>query len=68
VAEPGAAEARCPRCGGAFHCGVADEQPCWCTALHVAPERLAALARAYAGCLCPACLAAEAAAPAPGAQ
>ena len=48
---------RCAVCGAAFHCGVADATPCWCTRLEVDPVRLAALARPDAGCLCPACLA-----------
>jgi Cysteine-rich CWC len=51
------ANGRCAACGAAFHCGVADARPCWCSAWTVDPARLAALVAADAGCLCPACLA-----------
>lgn len=50
------AEARCPRCGGAFHCGAQDPTPCACSALKLTPELQAALRERYAGCLCVACL------------
>lgn len=46
----------CPRCGGAFHCGVSDLAPCACTGLPLSAETLAGLRRRYAGCLCVACL------------
>jgi hypothetical protein len=52
---------RCPRCGGRFHCGVADATPCPCTTLTLAPATLAALQARYAGCLCLDCLQAVAA-------
>lgn len=48
---------RCAACGAVFHCGIADDRPCWCTLLEVDPARLAATAAPDAGCLCPACLA-----------
>jgi dihydroorotase len=50
--------ARCPRCGGAFHCGVNDAQPCACTTLALTAAKLAALRKRFDGCLCMACLAA----------
>ena len=46
----------CPRCGGAFHCGVNDTSPCACTTLVLAPSTLAALRGRYRGCLCLRCL------------
>ncbi|HEX6020305.1 MAG TPA: cysteine-rich CWC family protein [Burkholderiaceae bacterium] len=48
---------RCPRCGGGFHCGVNDPQPCACTTLRLSAETLAELRARYTGCLCLACLA-----------
>ena len=50
-------ESRCPRCGGAFHCGVDDPQPCACTTLTLAPALLASLRERFDSCLCLACLA-----------
>ena len=50
------ADARCPRCGGAFHCGAQDAAPCACSTLTLAPELQAALRQRYEGCLCLACL------------
>ena len=47
----------CPRCGGAFHCGVADALPCACTGLQLDTSTLATLRNTYAGCLCLRCLA-----------
>ena len=52
----GDANSRCPRCGGAFHCGVNDAEPCACTALSLDDATLANLRQRYAGCLCLACL------------
>jgi len=52
---------RCPRCGGAFHCGVADAAPCPCGTVPLDEARLAALRHRYQGCLCLACLQAVAA-------
>ena len=56
---PGAAvqDSRCPRCGGAFHCGANDAQPCPCSALTLDAALLARLRERHAGCLCLACLA-----------
>lgn len=47
---------RCPRCGGAFHCGADDPQPCACTSLTLPPALLAGLRERFEGCLCMACL------------
>lgn len=52
---------RCPRCGGGFHCGVADAGPCACTTLTLDAGLQVALRTRYAGCLCLACLQALAA-------
>ena len=56
---PGTArhDARCPRCGSAFHCGAADPVPCPCTTVAVSPAQRAALRERYIGCLCMRCLA-----------
>lgn len=55
------ADDRCPRCGGAFHCGVQDSTPCPCSTLMLSAELQAALRTRYSGCLCLACLKALAA-------
>jgi hypothetical protein len=49
-------DARCPRCGEAFHCGVDDLEPCACTTITLDAATLAALTRQYESCLCVACL------------
>jgi len=49
-------DARCPRCGRGFHCGVHDPQPCACTTLHLSAATLAELRARYTGCLCLPCL------------
>ncbi|HEU0317084.1 MAG TPA: cysteine-rich CWC family protein [Solirubrobacteraceae bacterium] len=54
--------AACERCGGAFCCGVAEDQ-CWCQAPELPASTRRALATTYRACLCPACLG-ELAAPA----
>jgi Cysteine-rich CWC len=46
----------CPRCAGAFDCGMLDAAPCACTALTLTPELLAQLRQRFAGCLCLNCL------------
>ena len=51
------AHARCPRCGGGFHCGASDREPCACATVTLDATTLAALRRRYDGCLCLACLA-----------
>jgi ribosomal protein L34E len=53
----------CPRCGGPFHCGVDDAQPCACSTLKLDARTLATLRAQYAGCLCLACLQTLAASP-----
>ena len=65
MAEP-VAESRCERCGGAFHCGVNDAEPCACTRIALDAATLAQLRVAYEGCLCLRCLAELAAGAAPG--
>jgi len=47
---------RCPRCGGAFHCGAADPGPCACTTIDLDAALLTELRTRYTGCLCLACL------------
>ncbi len=46
----------CPRCGAAFHCGVADAAPCACTTVRLDTATLAALRGQYERCLCLRCL------------
>ena len=56
-ADPATLADTCPRCGKAFHCGVADAAPCPCVDLTLTPESTAALRARFHGCLCLACLA-----------
>jgi hypothetical protein len=56
VSAAGAADSRCPRCGGGFHCGVNDSLPCACTTLVLSAELQARLREQYTGCLCLRCL------------
>jgi len=49
-----------------LHCGAATGG-CWCIGATLTPELRDALAKAYDGCLCPACLRELCAAPASGA-
>jgi len=58
-------EARCPRCGGPFACGVGADPatPCFCVSITLGPERLAELRARYRDCLCADCLRALASAP-----
>jgi hypothetical protein len=51
-----AASDRCPRCGGGFHCGLRDSQPCACTGVRLEPALQGLLRARYAGCLCLRCL------------
>jgi len=46
----------CPRCGAAFHCGVADAAPCACATVRLDAATLAALRGQYDTCLCLRCL------------
>ena len=48
---------RCPRCGGAFRCGVNDPEPCACTTVALDAKTLAELRQRYTACLCLRCLA-----------
>jgi hypothetical protein len=52
---------RCPRCGGAFQCGMAGAAPCACTTLTLDAPLQAALRERFTGCLCLPCLQALAA-------
>ena len=56
AAAPPAGGDLCPRCGGGFHCGVADAAPCPCTRVALDAATLARLRQRFAGCLCPRCL------------
>jgi Cysteine-rich CWC len=47
---------RCPRCGGAFHCGAIDAAPCPCAAVVIDPALQHALRERFTGCLCVTCL------------
>lgn len=47
---------RCPRCGGGFHCGMADAGPCACTTVTLDAATQALLRARYNGCLCLRCL------------
>ena len=53
---PPDASDRCPRCGGSFHCGMNDAEPCACTAVTLDAATLARLRQRYSGCLCLRCL------------
>jgi Cysteine-rich CWC len=48
---------RCPRCGGAFHCGAADAIPCPCGQITLTDAHRAALRATGSTCLCLRCLA-----------
>ena len=56
---PGHRATTCPRCGGAFACGVQADRaaPCFCVAMRLDAERLAKLCAKWSDCLCAACLA-----------
>ena len=57
MSETPASGDTCPRCGGGFHCGVNDVEPCACTTLTLKPELQAQLRERYPNCcLCLACL------------
>lgn len=55
---PALPEDRCPRCGGRFHCGIADAGPCACTGISLDAALQQRLRDRYTGCLCLRCLAA----------
>jgi len=44
---------RCPDCGRGFHCGIANDTPCWCATEFPA---LMPLNDAETGCYCRECL------------
>jgi len=62
--SPAPRDDRCPRCGGAFHCGARDAAPCPCGIVKLDATALASLRERHASCLCLACLQQLAAAPA----
>jgi hypothetical protein len=47
---------RCPRCGGAFHCGINDGAPCACTGVVLDAALQQRLRERFSGCLCVRCL------------
>ena len=57
---PGYRATSCPRCGGAFACGVGADRatPCFCVSSRLGAERLAELRGKWSDCLCAGCLAA----------
>jgi len=57
-------EKTCDRCGGGFECGALDGS-CWCAEIVVGERARDELAARFDDCLCPGCLAAEAAASEP---
>ncbi|MEQ1683381.1 MAG: cysteine-rich CWC family protein [Burkholderiaceae bacterium] len=46
----------CPRCGGAFHCGVNDSGACACGTVKLDEATLRGLRERFIGCLCLDCL------------
>ncbi len=56
---PGHRATTCPRCGGAFACGVGADRdtPCFCAAVRLTDARRAELRAKWSDCLCAACLA-----------
>jgi len=60
AATDGLRAATCPRCGGAFACGVGADRatPCFCVSFELGDQRLAELRAKWDDCLCAACLAA----------
>jgi hypothetical protein len=59
IPTPGGRAATCPRCGGAFACGVDADRatPCFCASYALGAERLAELRARWPDCLCAGCLA-----------
>lgn len=51
-----ALDARCPRCGGGFHCGVSGTTPCACGTIDLSAETAQLLRERYTACLCLPCL------------
>jgi len=49
--------ATCPRCGGAFHCGVKEPMPCACGQFQLSAATTRMLREQYDRCVCMACLA-----------
>jgi hypothetical protein len=61
-AAPSPVFSLCPRCGASFTCGAAGPGPCACAGIALGAALTAQLRQQYAGCLCPDCLRALAAA------
>jgi hypothetical protein len=55
LAETSDVNARCPRCGGGFHCGAL-EGSCGCAGVVLDGATRDALRLKFEGCLCIACL------------
>ena len=49
-------DARCPRCGQAFCCGLSAPGPCECTTVALSAALQARLRAQFQGCLCMECL------------
>jgi len=56
VPVSGADDDRCPRCGGGFHCGMHDDEPCGCTSIRLDAQLQRQLRERWTGCLCLSCL------------
>lgn len=56
VAAASRAPDRCPRCHGAFACGVGGTTPCACSTVALSAALQARLRREFDGCLCLICL------------
>ena len=52
LADADSVNSRCQRCGAGFHCGMNDQQPCWCASDF--PPVISG--EAGGSCLCPRCL------------
>ena len=55
MSEATQANARCPRCGKAFHCGAQDAM-CECAQVQLIDALRTELQQRYVGCLCVGCL------------
>ncbi len=55
MTEAAQGNARCPRCGKAFHCGAQDAT-CECAQVQIDDALRAELQQRYVGCFCVACL------------
>ena len=46
----------CPRCGGAFHCGLNDSVACACGTVKLDEATLQGLRKRFSSCICLDCL------------